>query len=373
MRIALVSPLPPARTGVAEFAARLGRELRAVADVDLLEAAQAAALAVYEKRLYQIGNNHLHAGAYEAALAVPGVVELHDAVLHHFLLGRLAREEYLDEFVHNCGEWTRDLASELWQRRAQSAADEAYFRYPMLRRIVEASEAVIVHNPGAARRAREAAAHPPPIVEIPHYVETQPPAARDEIAATRASLHVPADALLIGCFGFQRPTRRLRSVLRAVARLAPPWRLLVAGEFVSSEYEASLAELLAQPGVMRLPHASEDELRRLTSAVDVCVNLRWPSAGETSGIAMRLMAAGKPVIVTGAEEWAAVPEGAVLRIDAGEPEGDELVEVLELLAREPEMRLAAGAAARRHVEEHHGIDAVLKAYCRALGLDGPPA
>jgi glycosyltransferase involved in cell wall biosynthesis len=104
--------------------------------------------------------------------------------------------------------------------------------------------------------------------------------------------------------------------------------------------------------------------------VDVCVNLRWPSAGETSGIAVRLMAAGKPVIVTHSEEWASVPEGAVIRIDRGEPEQDELVEVLELLAREPEMRRVVGEAARRHVEHHHSLDVALNLYRRVLAGDG---
>ena len=364
MKLALVSPLPPARTGVAEFSARIGKELRRFAEVDPMDAADAATLARCDQRLYQIGNNPTHAGAYDAALAVPGVVELHDAVLHHFLLGRLTREQYLDELVFNADEWSRDLAAELWDRRAQSASDEAYFRYPLLRRIVEASETLIVHNPGAARRVREATETPPPIFEIPHYVDLEPPLPGD----ARAELEVPPDALLIGCFGFQRPTRRLRSVLRAVSRLETPWRLLVVGEFVSPEYEASLDDLLAQPGLIRRPYAPEVQLRRLAAAVDVCVNLRWPSAGETSGIAMRLMAAGKPVIVTDAEEWAAVPEGAVLRIDAGEPEEDELAEVLDLLAREPQMRRAAGEAALRHVAELHSFDAVLPLYRTALGL-----
>lgn len=362
MRIALVSPLPPARTGVADFAARIGRELGRFAEVDLMESAGPGKLAAYDKRLYQIGNNPLHAGAYDAALPVRGVVELHDAVLHHFLLGRLTREEYLDEFVFNSGEWSRDLAAALWERRTQSAADEAYFRYPLLRRIVEASEALVVHNPGAARRVREATENSPPIHEIPHYVDLEPPPPGD----ARAALGAPPHALLIGCFGFQRPTRRLRAVLHAAGRLRVPWRLLVVGEFVSPEYEASLAELLEQPGVIRLSYVSDERLSQLACAVDVGVNLRRPSAGETSGIAMRLMAAGKPVIVTDSEEWAAVPDGAVLRIDSGEPEEDELVEVLELLGREPEARRAVGEAARRHVEQFHSVEAVVPLYQKAL-------
>ena len=367
MKLALVSPLPPAPTGIAEFAARLARELARFVEVESFAAAAPDALARFDRRLYQIGNNRLHAGAYDAALTVPGIVELHDASLHHFLLGRLSREEYVEEIVLNEGEWARGAAEELWARRGQAESDEAYFRRPLLRRIVEAAESVVVHNPAAARRVRESSPKAPPVVEIPHYVEPPPAIGPEEIAAVRRSLGVPGDALLIGCFGYQRPPRRLRTVLRAAARLRAPWRLLVAGEFVSAAYETSLTDLLTSPDVIRRPFAPAVEFQRLAAAVDVCVNLRWPSVGETSGIAMKLMAAGKPVVVTDSEEWAATPEAAALRIDAGEGEEDQLVEVLELLAGEPEARRAAGEAAARHVGEVHAMERVARLYLRAQG------
>ena len=109
----------------------------------------------------------LHAEIYRRALARPGVVVLHDAVLHHFFLGHLGEAAYVEEFVYNYGEWNRGLARELWRGRAASGADERYFRYPMLKRRRGAIAAVIVHNPAAARTVRE---HAPDarIVEIPH-------------------------------------------------------------------------------------------------------------------------------------------------------------------------------------------------------------
>ena len=106
MRVALVSPLPPAPTGVAEYTVRLRQALQLCAaarggefafeavDASALESARA-----FDTRIYQIGNNRLHAAAYRAALATPGIVVLHDAVLHHLLLGLLSEDEYLQEFV----------------------------------------------------------------------------------------------------------------------------------------------------------------------------------------------------------------------------------------------------------------------------------
>ena len=85
--------------------------------------------------LYHVGNNQLHRAIYRRALADPGVVVLHDAVLQHFFLGSLDREAYVEEFIYNYGEWIARLAGDLWNNRARSAADPRYFEYPMLKRI----------------------------------------------------------------------------------------------------------------------------------------------------------------------------------------------------------------------------------------------
>ena len=128
MRLLFVSPLPPAHSGVADFSAGLAVSLGERLEVDACEAPTADQLASADRRLYQIGNNSLHAAAYDAALRSPGVVELHDAVLHHFHLGRLSREDYVEEVVYNEGEWARGEAGRLWERRGHAETDEAFFQ-----------------------------------------------------------------------------------------------------------------------------------------------------------------------------------------------------------------------------------------------------
>jgi len=370
-RLALVSPLPPARSGVAEFSKRVARELSRVVRVEARESGERAWLEAADERLYQIGNNALHSGAYEAALAVPGVVELHDAVLHHFLLGRLSREKYVEEIVYSGGEWERGMAEELWLRRGDASSDAGFFARPLLRRVVESARAVIVHNPGALRRVREArsqAGVAQPMFEIPHYVDPPEVVSAEEVAQARRELGLDEGDLLISCFGFQRPPRRLRSVLRVVKRLARPVKLLVAGAFVSVEYEQALAPLLGSDRVVRLPFLSERELAIYAASTDVCVNLRSPSAGETSGIAVKLMARGKPVVVTDSEEVSAFPNDAVVGIDSGEAEEEMLAEALQALLADAGLREAIGAAAARHIRVRHGFEAVLPLYLEALGL-----
>ena len=75
--------------------------------------------------------------------------------------------------------------------------------------------------------------------------------------------------------------------------------LLIAGQFVSTDLERAVAPLLDAPGIWRLPYLAESEFWLAARAVDACINLRYPAAGESSGIAVRMMGIGKPVMVTG--------------------------------------------------------------------------
>jgi glycosyltransferase involved in cell wall biosynthesis len=327
----------------------------------------------FDACVYQIGNNRLHAAAYRAALETPGIVVLHDAVLHHLLLGLLSEQEYRDEFVFNYGGWHSGIADALWRDRGHAMTDDRYFRYPLLRRLGEASRAVIVHNPNAARLAREALPPSSPaveVVEVPHYVDVPQIPPEREIAAKREELGIPAGALVISCFGYMRPPKRLHSVLEAIRHISAPCRVLVVGEFVSADYEASLGDLLSDPRVIRLPYVPDAEFWKLAALTDVCVNLRYPSVGETSGVAMKLMSAGKPVLVTGGEEYCRFPELAVVRVDSGEAEAEMLAHFLHALATDAEMRAVVGETAAAYVREHHSLERAAEGYLAVIRKHG---
>jgi glycosyltransferase involved in cell wall biosynthesis len=361
LTVGFYAPLPPARTGVADYAAALLEGLRAHGRVAIAPERCDAAL-------YHLGNNRLHAEIYRRALEKPGVVVLHDAVLHHFLLGQLDEAAYIEEFVYNYGEWNRGLARELWSGRAASGADYRYFQFPMLRRALEGAHAVVVHNPAAARIARE---HAPGvrIEEIPHLFADPPLPSEAESVRYRQRLGIGLERFLFGVFGYLRESKRLVSVLDAFARLnaeCPRTALLVAGEFVSTDLARAVEPFLATPGVYRVPHLSERDFWTAAQAVDACVNLRYPAAGETSGIAIRLMGIGKPVLVTEGEECARFPEDACLRIAPGAAERDSLLQHLILLTSVNEVAGAIGQRGAAHIRAHHRVSSVSERYWRLL-------
>jgi glycosyltransferase involved in cell wall biosynthesis len=352
MTLGYFSPMPPAPTGVADYSEALLPHLRVSGEVRVNEPG--------ERNLYHIGNNHLHREIYQRALAEPGTVVIHDAVLHHFMLGILSESEYVAEFVYDYG--NEPLARELWRERARSGVDPRYFAYPMLKRIVERSKGIIVHNAAAARIVK---AHVPEtsVTEIPHLFRE--PAAAE---SARSRLGIPADALLAGTFGHQRETKRLHVLLRAFHRALERGTniyLLVSGAFVSGAFEKSIAPLLAHPRILRTGYLPEPEFWAYARAVDVCVNLRYPTAAETSGIAISMMGIGKPVIFTSGEEIARFPESACLRIEAGAGEESALAEYLTWLAASPGAARAIGERAASHILAEHAPEKVARMYWEA--------
>jgi glycosyltransferase involved in cell wall biosynthesis len=363
MTVGYFAPLPPAKTGVADYAEALLHALRKHGEVEhgkvKIDARDA------DIALYHIGNNQLHGAIYDRALAHPGIVVLHDAVLQHFFLGRLTQQQYVDEFIFNYGEWTRSLAEDLWKYRARSAADPRYFEWPMLKRIASTARAIVVHNPAAAaivhRHAPDAR-----IVEIPHLFIAAPeaPSVVDTLRL-RSQLEIAPRTLFIGAFGHQRESKRLPVVLRALERVwqsGADARLLIAGSFASSDLERSLAGQLSDPRVARIGYLPEPDFWRYAAAVDLCINLRYPTAAETSGIAIRLMGIGKPVIFSDGAEIARIPENTCLRIDTGPAEEELLAHYIAWLASDRGAAEEIGRRAAAHIAGHHALEQVAAQY-----------
>lgn len=360
MTVGFHSPLPPSPTGVADYSAALLTALQKLGHVDT-NAANA------DIHLYHTGNNHLHSDIYNRALREPGVTVLHDAVLHHFFLGSLTEEQYVEEFVYNYGSWHTGVAHALWKTRAHSAIDPRYFEYPMLKRIAERSRAVIVHNPAAAKSVK---AHAPDanVHEIPHLFV--PPALPPlyEVERLRAKLGLKPSTFLFGVFGHLRESKRLAPILRAFESVhaSTGAALLIAGDFASTDLARSLKPLLQAPGIIRVGYLPDPTFWLHASAVDACINLRYPPAGETSGIAMRLMGIGKPVILSDGLEVSRIPDAACLRVDTGPTEEPMLAAAMQWLAAPPSDAREIGTRAARHIVQHHAIDTVAAAYWRVL-------
>jgi len=373
--IACVTPLPPSPSGVADFAVDLLRGMRKRTEVKVFVEDLRSRLAlpgwpIYhfsknkcEQNLYQLGNNKLHRFVYDQALLRPGVIVLHDALLQHMSLNE-SWSAWEREFVFTYGERGREIAANL--RGGIPAAHEGFFRYPLVKRVVEASRRTIVTNDGGkARVLREAPDADVRVIPLP-FVRRGREVWRKE---ARAELDIAPDAFVLGCLGYMRESRLLPVVLRAFEewrRSVPHAEMVLVGEFNTPEQESFLGGRLRSLKVRRPGHVSDAEFEMWGVACDVVVNLRYPSAGEMSGVAVRMMGLGVPVILTDNAENAAFPDDACLKLPHDEREEALLIEYLLALAGNPELGQAIGENARDYIRREHDLDRIVDAYLEAL-------
>jgi len=357
LTVGFFSPLPPIKSGVAEYAAALLSALpgatRVSADGDI--------------NLYHLGNNQLHREIFERAMARRGVVVLHDAVMHHFYLGSMTRAEYLNAFTANYGAWHRGMAEELWAQRPRSASDERYFRWPMLKAIASTARAVIVHTEAASQAVLKEA--PSAQVEvIPHLPLPASLPDAVEVERWRHARGILPSHTLFGLMGFLRESKRVQIVLRAFQKLAAhrnDIHLLVAGEIGSSDLARAIAPLLVHARIHRVEHAPEPQLQLLASACDVGVNLRYPTANESSGMTARWTRLSRPVLLTESED---IPEAACPRVPAGPAEQETLEAFMLWLADSPVRRRECGRLAAEWAANQPSLEAIAQRYWRVLEL-----
>ena len=356
MTVGFFSPLPPARTGVADYSAALLAALNRRHTVSVGRDG--------DVNLYHVGNNQLHASIYRRALEQPGIVVLHDALLHHMMLGSLSREQYIEEFVYNYGEWTRGLAQSLWGGRSRSAADPQYFRYSMLKRLAERSRALIVHNPAAAAivRSHHATAK---VHEIPHLLIPQPPV--DVVEAERLRQMLCPAGILLGVFGHLRESKRVLPLLRLFAD-RPGYTLVLAGAIGSSDLLRAVEHYSGTSNVHRIGYMTAERYGQVGVAVDLCVNLRYPTAGETSGVTIGMMGLGKPVMLTDSLENSLYPDHCCFKITAGLSEEDEMIAVADWISNHRSVLPEVGAAALAYVRSAHAVERVTDLYSHVIGL-----
>jgi glycosyltransferase involved in cell wall biosynthesis len=110
----------------------------------------------------------------------------------------------------------------------------------------------------------------------------------------------------------------------------------------------------------------EDRLWSLMAACDVCVSLRSPTMGETSGSVIRQLSLGKPVVVSDVGWFAELPDSVALKVPVGAGETEALYAALELLSRDEGARRAMSAAALELVRREHDLDRTAELYVAAL-------
>jgi glycosyltransferase involved in cell wall biosynthesis len=410
MRLALFSPMPPVRTGIAGYSAELVDALRDGHQVDVYvdrisppspagpdgraTGSRSAHEFVWRHRqhpydlvVYQLGNSSHHDYLWPYLFRYPGLAVLHDAHLHHARAAALLRERRAGDYRREFAAAHPEVGADAAEVAVAGFDSFLMYSWPFNRLIIAASRLTAVHSRPLRDGLR--AAHPGARLEHIRMGEGIPVAEGAALAACRARARrrwgIADEAIVFGVFGGLTPEKRLPQILDAFAATlpyAPSARLLLAGA-AAAHYD--VAGDVAARGVGGrviltgyLP--GDEDLTDGIAASDATLNLRWPTAREMSGPWLRCLAAGRATVITELAHLSDVPalDPRTWR-PAGAPgpapvcvaidildEDHSLRLAMRRLAADAGLREALGTAARRYWTDEHSPQAMLQDYRAVL-------
>jgi glycosyltransferase involved in cell wall biosynthesis len=381
-RVALVSPMPPARSGVADYSRKLLDELAVGASVDVFTSVDAyrpkvagvtwhsygempAALRLrgaYDEIVYAMGNSDHHVEVFSLLQRYGGTVIAHDVRYTGFFgVLEAQRPELLDD---RSADTLRHLRAGQLPPRFQHHERLDIGRYYqtndlLCAPIAEHADTVFVHSTTAATLARlNVPTEDRGKVQLLPFGHSLRPELRGGVRDTIAS------------FGIVDRSKRSEDVVAAFIQLAeadPDLKFALVGDCFDQQLWTELHETVTEAGlgdrITLAGRVDEDTYRHWLSRARLGVQLRAHSNGESSAAVADCMGAGVPTMVSRIGSMAELGD-ACLQLP-GTATVDDLVRVISGLLADDRRLTALGERAFRYAEEHSFASAAAQLLARA--------
>ena len=387
-KLAYLSPLPPERSGISDYSAELLPALSKYYEIDVVLARQetdkpniATVFPVrtiewfrthadeYDRVLYHFGNSTFHQHMFRLLQEIPGVVVLHD----FYLSGVIAH-------MDSSGEAPNGFATELYRSHGYEAVRELFhakssaeviYRYPCNLSVLQQAQGIIVHSAYSKRLAKQW--YEPDFSDWAQIPLLRNPLVDPDKIAARKALGFGASDLLVCAFGLLAPPklnhRLLRGWLKSGLASDSSCHLIFVGENDSGEYGRTMMATIrrnrAAENIRITGWVGMDVFQQYLAAADIAVQLRTLSRGETSAAVLDCMNYGLTTIVNANGSMADLEDDAVCKLP-DEFTDVQLIQALETLWKNAEMRRKLGTRAREIIVEKHTPESCAAQYNEAL-------
>ena len=390
LKLAYVSPLPPEKTGIADYSAELIQDLTRWYEVDVVVAQEQVSdiyiiancrirsieefrsdTQSYDRVLYHFGNSTFHEHMFGLLEKIPGVVVLHD----FFLSGVLA---HLEMSGQKPGVWTQSLMeshgySAIRERFAPEYTEEnVIWRYPANLPVLQHAQGVIAHSEFSKQLAKQWYGEKS-VKEWAVIPLLKKSVTKVHRKTARQVLGFDEDAILICSFGMLGPTKLNHRVLEAWlgSSLSSDSKvhLVFVGENDAGEYGHQILQKINSSKLSDRTHITgwvdNETYRHYLAAADIGVQLRSKSRGETSAAVLDCMNYGLATIINANDSNSEIDPSCVWMLP-DEFSDEELVEALTVLAENPTRRRVLGARAREVVHRKHSPRRCAEQYYHAI-------
>ncbi|QSR88799.1 glycosyltransferase [Methylacidiphilum caldifontis] len=393
MKIAWFSPLPPKKSGIADFSFNVIPYLKAVSDLtlfvedyvpqdsltkgcsvisyvkkDKIDWKVGEKLKDYDLVFFNISNDfRFHSYAYELFLKFPGIVILHDYVLQFFYAGYyLIEKRHFAGYVEKFKElYSSDIIHALSIGEGPSVIlnflkkiyeDQSIIQYPMNEEIILRSLGVITHSFFAQGKINTFFPSKPAFkVDLPYTLAEEKMICRDPKSSV---LFFPdgKKKVVAATFGYVLPNKAYESVFKVLQNSSflrenmEYW--IIGGTFFWYNIHSLIKKYQLKNVVKVFDYQQPNQVIELLSKSDICIALRAPTMGEASSSLLNMMLIGKPVVVLNTGWYAELPNECVIKIDPCCLE-NQLEEVLRKVIERNIQLKEMGIRARKYVLTNH--------------------
>ena len=355
MKIAYFSPFSPDRSGVSDFSEELVFGLKKYMDVDIyaktpvhnekitynfsvynINNFDGSKLSEYDQRVYQVGNNiGYHKNVVDTFKKFPGILELHDLALHHYLAEDTfvvkKYDEYLKIMEYCHGEKGKNTAQLFLNSKIRAPWEYHGLKYAVNKHLIDMAKGVIVHSDLAKQYVKGVRPNVP-IVSIPLHAPDIIDDYTKYKVECKVKLTIPKDTIVLGSFGYATPAKRIPQILEALGNFKKQDKRNFLYYIVGAVEHMDVKQLAHKydigDNVRVTGFTSLDDFKIHMGACDICFNLRYPTQGESSASLHRILGLGKPVMVSAIGSFEEYPDDIVAKIGY---EGSEVADICNAL------------------------------------------
>ncbi|MCM1505825.1 MAG: glycosyltransferase [Ruminococcus flavefaciens] len=396
LKIAFFTPLPPLESGIADYSEDIINELCKYCDIDVFveetynaKSVFPANVSMYSHRSYparqekyadtifQIGNSEYHLYMYQYIRKYHGTVVLHDynlhgAFYHYAITLRKGNYELYKTFIDT----DRSDADSYIQALQNGSANPDLYGTELNSYITDSADRIIVHSQYARKKLLEKniACN---VTVIPLYAEILPVA---ENRTVKQKNNFSDSTTIISALGGIHRTKRIIPILKAFSRLSKEnsnVHLMLVGkpsDDIKQELEQVIVSENLKEKVTITGYTDIEKFKEYIDMSDICLNLRYPYNGETSGSLMRILAKKRCVIVNDIGSFSEIPDNACVKIPSVENMGEtrepeEIYKVLKRLCDNSNERSQTAEYAREYAENVLDIKLVAKKYYNVISAE----
>jgi len=389
MKIAYLSPLNPIKSGISDFSEELIMELKKniivdlyiddykptndnivknfrILNIDDLDNNKSE----YDLIVYHIGNNHkYHKKIIDKFLKLGGVIELHDISLHHYVaadtLNSNSPQEYVEIMEYSHGKKGRKYAEMYLEGKLPPLWENRSLEFTVNKNLIDKAEAVIVHS-DMAKQIVKALKPDVPVVNIPLHSSVSELDSIELKNKDRAGLGVPLDDLIVGSFGFASKEKRIVQILEAIKmyidREKKDIKYYIVGEVTDKNLTKTIENLKLKNNVVITGYTNLVQFEKYISACDLCLNLRYPTQGESSASLHRMLGMGKPIVVSDVGTFSEYPDNIAYKVRYDSNEVEDIYNALCFFANQADRMKEIEIRAKEYAKINFSLQKNAKKY-----------